>query len=59
MGSSVLSLCAQVSKLQALALDTNLSAFDPQAFADGLVCIFFFLTTNKIAVFNHSSDSLN
>ncbi|KAJ1525707.1 hypothetical protein ONE63_008918 [Megalurothrips usitatus] len=36
-GSSVLSICAQISRNQALALDTNLSAFDVQAFADGII----------------------
>ncbi|XP_034234802.1 EP300-interacting inhibitor of differentiation 3 isoform X2 [Thrips palmi] len=40
-GSSVLSLCAQISKNQALALDTNLSAFDVQAFADGILAYAF------------------
>ena len=44
-GSSVLSLCAQISTNQALALDTNLCAFDLQSFADGIVSIFHLNTS--------------
>lgn len=47
-GSSVLSLCAQISKNQALALDTNLSAFDVEAFADGIRSFVFDAETDSI-----------
>lgn len=36
-GASVLSVCSQISKAQAQSLDTNLSSFDVQCFADGIL----------------------
>lgn len=58
-GSSVLILCAQVSKNQALALDTNLCAFDIPSFADGIVSIFYLDATLFSSCFLCNSTYLN